>query len=81
MNYIEAKDVLLSHKYVTRKCNEWDGELAYLIFVPGLTHFLKVTLIPKSNVVPWAANIEESDAADWEVVEPADVRLPEFEKE
>lgn len=80
MNYTEAKDALLAHKYVTRNCQQWNDELAYLVFLPGLTHFLKVTLVPKANVVPFAADIENSHANDWEVIEPAQVKLPEVEK-
>lgn len=76
MNYQNAKDALLSNKFVTRSIKGWVDEMAYLVNLPGLTHFLKVTLVPKPNVVPWAANIEDSHAEDYEVVEADKVRLP-----
>lgn len=81
MNYQEAKDALLAYKFVTRACDKWKNEVGYLVFLPGLTHFLRANLVPTPNVIPWAANIEDSHAHDWEIVEPACLKLPEEVKE
>lgn len=69
MKYQEAVSLLISGKYVTRPA--WKDSTGYLVFLPGLTHFLLVTTQPKSNVVPWAADIESSSAEDWVEINPA----------
>lgn len=69
MKYQEAVDLLIAGKYVTRPA--WKDSNGYLVFLPGLTHFLQVTTQPKSNVVPWAADIESSSANDWIEINPA----------
>ena len=63
MLYQEAVASLMNLNYVTRPC--WEAEGGYLVRVPGITHFLKVSMQPKPQVVPWAADIESSSATDW----------------
>jgi hypothetical protein len=74
MLYHEAVAELLAGKFVARKT--WEAEIGYLVCLPGLTHFLKVTLQPKSNVVPYAVDIADSMADDWDVIDRAKVITP-----
>lgn len=69
MKYQEAVELLVAGKYVTRP--SWNDTNGYLVFLPGLTHFLHVTTQPKPTVVPWAADIESSSSADWEAIDPS----------
>jgi len=68
MLFAEAIENLKKGKFVGR--NAWQAECGYLVYLPGLTHFLKVTTQPKPNVVPWAADIAEAISDDWNVLEP-----------
>lgn len=68
MLFKEAIDNLKAGKFVGR--NAWKAECGYLVFLPGLTHFLKVTTQPKPQVIPWAADIADSVSDDWAVYEP-----------
>lgn len=66
MRYEEAVGDLIKGLYVTRP--SWKEEAGYLVRIPGITNFLKVTMQPKPNIVPWAADVENSLADDWEQV-------------
>jgi hypothetical protein len=73
MNFQEAADALDSGNFVSREA--WSEQLSYLVALPGVVNFLKVNLQPKPEVLPWAANREDSSAKDWFVT------LPEVETE
>lgn len=83
MNYLEAKDTLLGFKFVTRKTNTWSDMQSYLLYVPTVSHFLKLDVLgPKGpELKPWAATIEDTCATDWEAVEPATVKMPYVDPE
>lgn len=73
MNYQEASALLEKGKFVARPL--WKEQKGYLTFLPGLTHYLQVTLVnllgeQKPNVVPWAADRDSTNADDWEEVDP-----------
>lgn len=68
MLYLEACHHLMKGHYVAR--DKWDVECGYLVNLPGVLHFLKITTQPESKVVPWAAVKEDSLADDWKVVAP-----------
>ncbi len=67
MKFAEAVSNLKDGEFVSR--DKWDMECGYLVYLPGLTHFLKVTTQPKPNVIPWAADIEDAISEDWKVIE------------
>ena len=76
MKYQDAVELLIAGKYVTRPT--WNESNGYLVFLPGLTHFLHVTTQPKPAVVPWAADVENSSVNDWEQIFPAFPEFPEI---
>lgn len=67
MFFSDAVKELKDGKFVGR--DKWDIECGYLVCLPGLTHFLKVTTQPKPQVIPWAADIEDSVSDDWKIIE------------
>ncbi len=70
MKYQDAADLIkmTTGKFITRKI--WESQLSYLVSLPGITNFLRVNIQPKPEVVPWAANKEDTYADDWELVDP-----------
>ncbi len=68
MKYQEACEHLMKGEYVSR--DAWDKECGYMVCLPGVLHFLKVTTQPESKLQPWAAIKEDSLADDWKVVAP-----------
>lgn len=67
MVFNEAVEALISGKYVSRESWQKD-DASYLCFLPGIGNFLKVTVQPKPNVVPWASDIDAATANDWIIV-------------
>lgn len=69
MNYADAVQSCLSGKLMTRP--EWSNEGAYIINLPGLRCFIKAKTKPGQDVGPWLAHIDDSNAEDWMVFDPA----------
>lgn len=55
-----------SNYFVTR--DKWEEECGYLVFLPGVPHFIKVTTQPQPGVASWAATREDVEATDWKIV-------------
>lgn len=68
MKYQEAVELVVEGVYVRRKL--WETTNSYLAHLPGITNLLRVNLQPKPEVIPWAVNLEDSLAQDWEEVQP-----------
>lgn len=68
MKYQEAVELVVEGVYVRRKL--WQSTNSYLAHLPGITNLLRVNLQPKPEVIPWAVNLEDSLAQDWEEVHP-----------
>lgn len=75
MLYQDAVLALMDGMYVTRE--SWKEDGSYLVYLPRLTHFLRITSIPDGRVNPWAPNVEESTATDWKLQPRAGATLIE----
>lgn len=71
MIYQEAVKSLMDGKYVTRPC--WESEGAYLVCLPGLKNFLRVSCLPQGGINGWGADVEASIAEDWLEIDPESV--------
>lgn len=65
MIYQDAIKMVVDGKLVTREA--WKEEGGYLAHLPGLTHPLKTVMQPKVECRPWAPDLADSLANDWEL--------------
>lgn len=69
MIFQDAIGALLEGKFVTREI--WNDEGGYLVCLPGLTHPLKTVIQPKPECRPWAPDMSDCTATDWNIVDKA----------
>ena len=65
-----------SNHFVTRR--KWEAECSYIVRLPGVPQYIKVTLQPQPGVSSWAATMDDIESADWELavqVEEASLEL------
>jgi uncharacterized protein YchJ len=63
MHFVDAIHCLLKGKFVQRQT--WSDKGDYLVYLPGMTHFILASTDPKPQAQAWAPNIEDSNAVDW----------------